>query len=214
MICFFFKHSVTSEKDKIIISQEKVLTNAPKHFTLVPWRKLHMWILFAFGSALFAGRLPSWRNAVSKIPIPMQLRRSVPLLYLFFMDHGISGQGTTRHRKCFCQNLDISDPVRTATGASWLCYFRALQIGDVDKVVPVDKSSAILSILLAFLFLHESISPLKLLCVVLIGAGTYLMITKRKPLLRIPGKRLELVLLRAWLCRLCQPDFYSGKSRH
>lgn len=67
-----------------------------------------------------------------------------------------------------------------ATGASWLCYFRALQIGDVDKVVPVDKSSAILSILLAFLFLHESISPLKLLCVVLIGAGTYLMITKKE----------------------------------
>ena len=66
-----------------------------------------------------------------------------------------------------------------ATGASWLCYFRALQIGDVDKVVPVDKSSAILSILLAFLFLHESISPLKLLCVVLIGVGTYLMITKK-----------------------------------
>ena len=56
----------------------------------------------------------------------------------------------------------------------------ALQIGDVDKVVPVDKSSAILSILLAFLFLHESISPLKLLCVVLIGAGTYLMITKKE----------------------------------
>lgn len=76
-----------------------------------------------------------------------------------------------------------------ATGASWLCYFRALQIGDVDKVVPVDKSSAILSILLAFIFLHESISPLKLLCVVLIGVGTYLMITKKELLLKILAKK-------------------------
>jgi len=65
----------------------------------------------------------------------------------------------------------------------------ALQIGDVDKVVPVDKSSAILSILLAFLFLHESISPLKLLCVVLIGAGTYLMITKKETSFENSGKK-------------------------
>ena len=113
----------------------------------------------------------------------------------FFMDHGIGSVSAKTWTFLILSGL--------ATGASWLCYFRALQIGDVDKVVPVDKSSAILSILLAFLFLHESISPLKLLCVVLIGAGTYLMITKK-----------ELVLLRAWLCRLCQPDFYSGKSRH
>lgn len=102
-----------------------------------------------------------------------------------------------------------------ATGASWLCYFRALQIGDVDKVVPVDKSSAILSILLAFIFLHESISPLKLLCVVLIGVGTYLMITKKGTSSENSGqKRLALVLLCTRLCCLCQPDFYSGKSRH
>ena len=65
----------------------------------------------------------------------------------------------------------------------------ALQIGDVDKVVPVDKSSAILSILLAFLFLHESISPLKLLCVLLIGAGTYLMITKKETSSENSGKK-------------------------
>ena len=65
----------------------------------------------------------------------------------------------------------------------------ALQIGDVDKVVPVDKSSAILSILLAFIFLHESISPLKLLCVVLIGVGTYLMITKKGTSSENSGKK-------------------------
>ena len=107
----------------------------------------------------------------------------------FFMDHGISGRGTTRHRKCFCQTWTFLILSGLATGASWLCYFRALQIGDVDKVVPVDKSSAILSILLAFLFLHESISPLKLLCVLLIGAGTYLMITKKETSFENSGKK-------------------------
>lgn len=67
-----------------------------------------------------------------------------------------------------------------ATGASWLCYFRALQLGDINKVVPIDKSSTILSILLAFLFLHESISTLKLVAVLFIGIGTFLMIQKRE----------------------------------
>lgn len=67
-----------------------------------------------------------------------------------------------------------------ATGASWLCYFRALGAGDVNKVVPIDKSSTILTILLAFLVLGEPISWLKGICVVLIGAGTFLMIEKKQ----------------------------------
>lgn len=67
-----------------------------------------------------------------------------------------------------------------ATGASWLCYFRALQIGDINKVVPIDKSSTILTIILAFLFLHEQVTPLKALCVVLIAIGTWLMIQKKE----------------------------------
>ena len=66
-----------------------------------------------------------------------------------------------------------------ATGASWLCYFRALQLGDVNKVVPIDKSSTVLTILLAFLFLHESVNWLKGLCIALIAAGTWLMIEKK-----------------------------------
>ena len=67
-----------------------------------------------------------------------------------------------------------------ATGASWLCYFRALQIGDVNRVVPIDKSSTILTIILAFIFFREEISALKLVCVVLITIGTYMMITKKE----------------------------------
>ena len=66
-----------------------------------------------------------------------------------------------------------------ATGASWLCYFKALQLGDINKVVPIDKSSTILTIILAFLFLHEGISLPKASGVVLIAIGTFLMIEKK-----------------------------------
>lgn len=65
-----------------------------------------------------------------------------------------------------------------ATGASWLCYFRALQNGNINKVVPIDKSSTILSILLALIFLHEGVTVVKIVSVVLIGSGTMMMITK------------------------------------
>lgn len=60
-----------------------------------------------------------------------------------------------------------------ATGASWLCYFKALQLGDINKVVPIDKSSTILTIVLAFFFLHEGISLPKAIGVVLIALGTF-----------------------------------------
>ena len=68
-----------------------------------------------------------------------------------------------------------------ATGGSWLCYFKALQIGNVNKVAPIDKSSTILTMLLAFLVLGEKLSAVKVICILLIGIGTYLMITKKQP---------------------------------
>ena len=67
-----------------------------------------------------------------------------------------------------------------ATGASWLCYFHALQIGDINKVVPIDKSSTVLTILLALIFLHEGLSWGKIVSVIFIGIGTLLMITKNE----------------------------------
>ena len=67
-----------------------------------------------------------------------------------------------------------------ATGASWLCYFRALQLGNINKVVPIDKSSTVLTIVLAFLFLGEPITAIKAVCVALIGVGTFLMIEKKE----------------------------------
>ena len=66
-----------------------------------------------------------------------------------------------------------------ATGASWLCYFHALQKGDINKVVPIDKSSTVLTILLALIFLREGISGVKILSILLIGGGTLLMIDKK-----------------------------------
>ena len=63
-----------------------------------------------------------------------------------------------------------------ATGASWLFYYRALQIGEASKVVPIDKLSVVITLVLAFVFLHEQVTPKSLLGCVLIGAGTLLMV--------------------------------------
>lgn len=66
-----------------------------------------------------------------------------------------------------------------STGASWLCYFKALQLGDINKVVPIDKSSIVLTIILASMFLNEGMSLIKLISIILIGLGTLLMIDKK-----------------------------------
>ena len=79
-----------------------------------------------------------------------------------------------------------------ATGGSWLCYFRALQQGDVNKVVPIDKSSTILTILLALILLGEPVSWLKGLAILFIGAGTFLMIEKKS----VSGEKRE---KKSWL---------------
>ena len=63
-----------------------------------------------------------------------------------------------------------------ATGASWLCYYKALQIGEVSKVVPIDKLSVVISLVLAFVFLHEKVTAKSLIGCVLIGVGTLLMV--------------------------------------
>ena len=67
-----------------------------------------------------------------------------------------------------------------STGLSWLCYFKALQIGDVNKVTPIDKSSTVLTMILAFLFLREALTVIKIVGMLMIGTGTYLMIEKKE----------------------------------
>lgn len=106
------------------------------------------------------------------------IRTIVVLIFSWLMVFIVGSQGTM---------ADIS--TRTfiflilsglATGASWLCYFKALQLGDVNKVVPIDKSSTILTMILAFIFLGENITINMIIGIIGIGIGTYLMIQKKE----------------------------------
>ncbi len=140
-----------------------------------------MWILFAFGSALFAGLtsiLAKCGIRKTDSNVATAIRTIIVLLFswlMVFVTGAQSELGNVTPKTWIFLILSGA-----ATGASWLCYFKALQLGDINKVVPIDKSGTILTILLAFLFLKEEISPLKLICVLLIGIGTFLMITKKE----------------------------------
>ncbi len=139
-----------------------------------------MWILFAFGSALFAGLtavLAKCGIRKTDSDAATAIRTVVVLLFSWLMV-GIVGSTPT------ITSLSVKTWMflilsGLATGASWLCYFRALQLGNVNKVVPIDKSSTILTILLALIFLGEPIRWLTGVAVVLIGAGTFLMMEKK-----------------------------------
>lgn len=140
-----------------------------------------MWILYAFGSALFAGAT----SILAKIGIEYvdshvatALRTIVVLIFSWLMVFIVGSQS---------QLVDISIKSYIflilsgmATGASWLCYFKALQLGDVNKVVPIDKSSTILTMVLAFIFLKEDITVPMVIGMIAIGLGTYLMIQKKE----------------------------------
>ena len=139
-----------------------------------------MWILYAFGSALFAGAT----SILAKIGIEdvdshvaTALRTIVVLIFSWLMVFIVGSQS---------QLVDISIKSYIflilsgmATGASWLCYFKALQLGDVNKVVPIDKSSTILTMVLAFIFLKEDITVPMVIGMIAIGLGTYLMVKNK-----------------------------------
>ena len=142
-----------------------------------------VWIAFACGSAFFAGITA----VLAKIGIERvnstlatALRTVVVLAFSWLMVFVVRSQNTigqiTGGTLWFLALSGLS------TGASWLCYFKALQLGDVNKVAPIDKSSTVLTILLAFLFLGEPVSLPQVLGVLGIGTGTLLMITKKQGL--------------------------------
>ena len=139
-----------------------------------------MWVLFALGSALFAGLT----SVLAKCGIrktdsdaATAIRTIVVLIFSWLMVWivGSAPTITTLSTKTWVF-LILSG---LATGASWLCYFRALQLGNVNKVVPIDKSSTVLTILLAIVFLGEPVSWFKGIAVILIGIGTFMMIEKK-----------------------------------
>ena len=139
-----------------------------------------MWIIYALASALFAGGM----SVLAKIGIKhvdstlaTALRTVVVAVFAWLMVFvaGSASDLAAIDSKSFVF-LVLSG---LATGGSWLCYFRALQVGDVNKVVPVDKSSTVLTMLLSFLLLGEGLTWYKAAAMALIGLGTYWMIERK-----------------------------------
>lgn len=139
-----------------------------------------MWLFYAIGSAFFAGVtsiLAKCGIRKTDSTVATAVRTIVILVFSWIMVFVAGSQD---------QITEISGRTLlflilsgAATGASWLCYFKALQIGDINKVVPIDKSSTVLTILLALIFLGEGVSLPKAVAVVVIAAGIFLMIEKK-----------------------------------
>ena len=139
-----------------------------------------MWLMFAVGSALFAGLtsiLAKCGIRKTDSTVATAIRTIVVLIFSWAMVFLVGSQD--RLGSIGGKTLLFLVLSGLATGASWLCYFRALQLGDINKVVPIDKSSTVLTILLAALLLGEGIGLTRGLGVVLIAAGTLLMIEKK-----------------------------------
>ena len=140
-----------------------------------------MWVLFAFGSAMLAGLTSVLAKCGIKktdSTVATAIRTIVVLIFSWLMVFVVGSQETIS--AIGGRTLLFLVLSGLATGASWLCYFEALQLGDVNKVVPIDKSSTVLTILLAAIFLQEGVSLTKGIGVVLIAVGTFLMIEKKQ----------------------------------
>lgn len=136
-----------------------------------------MWLLFAVGSAVFA----ALTSILAKVGIDgvnsnlaTAIRTAVVLVMawgMVFLTHAQSGIGGIGKKSWIFLILS-----GLATGASWLCYYRALQLGKASQVVPVDKMSTVLTIILAFIFLHEQFTVRSAVGMVLLTAGTLVMV--------------------------------------
>ena len=136
-----------------------------------------MWIIFALLSAVFAA-LTSILAKVGIDGVNSNLATAIRTVVVVFMSWGMvfltnTQSGISEISKKSWIFLILSG---LATGASWLCYYRALQIGDASKVVPIDKLSVVITLVLAFVFLHEKFTVKSLVGCILIGAGTLLMV--------------------------------------
>ena len=136
-----------------------------------------MWVVFAVLSAVFA----ALTSILAKVGIDgvnsnlaTAIRTVVVVIMawgMVFLTHAQSGMSQISRKSWIFLILS-----GLATGASWLCYYRALQMGDASKVVPIDKLSVVITLVLAFVFLHEEFTAKLLLGCVLIGAGTLVMV--------------------------------------
>lgn len=136
-----------------------------------------MWLIFALLSAIFA----SLTSILAKVGIEgvnsnlaTAIRTVVVVIMAWVMVFLTDAQGGIgKISKKSWTFLILSG---LATGASWLCYYKALQIGEASKVVPIDKLSVVMTLILAFVFLHEKFTPKSLIGCVLITAGTLIMV--------------------------------------
>ena len=136
-----------------------------------------MWLILALGSSVFA----ALTSILAKVGVSggnsnlaTAIRTFVVLIMawvMVFITDAQNGIGEISKRSWIFLILS-----GLATGASWLCYYKALQLGDVSKVVPIDKLSVIITMVLAAVFLHERFTPKSIIGCILIGAGTLLMV--------------------------------------
>ena len=137
----------------------------------------HMWFLFALLSAVFAALTSILAkvgingvnsNLATAIRTVVVVIMAWGMVFLTNAQNGLSGISRKSWLFLILSGL--------ATGASWLCYYKALQIGEASKVVPIDKLSVVITLILAFVFLHETFTTKSLIGFILIGAGTLIMV--------------------------------------
>ena len=136
-----------------------------------------MWMIFAVLSAVFAA-LTSLLAKVGIEGVNSNLATAIRTIVVVIMAWGMvflthAQNGLAEISKKSWIFLILSG---LATGASWLCYYKALQMGDASKVVPIDKLSVVITLILAFVFLHEQFTAKSLIGCILIGAGTLIMV--------------------------------------
>ncbi|MBR6747742.1 MAG: EamA family transporter, partial [Clostridia bacterium] len=150
-----------------------------------------MWLLTAVLSAVFAGItsiLAKCGIHKTDSDVATALRTIVVLIFSWLMVFIVGSQGTIT--QISPRSLIFLILSGLATGASWICYFKALALGDINRVVPIDKSSTILSVLLAIVLFHETNNlPVKLIGIVLIGTGIFLMVEKKQSVKKQENRR-------------------------
>lgn len=136
-----------------------------------------MWMILALGSAIFAA-LTSILAKIGIDGVNSNLATAIRTMVVVVMAWGMvfitntqSGIGDISRKSWLFLILS-----GLATGASWLCYYRALQMGEASKVVPIDKLSVVITLVLAFVFLHEKFTVKSFIGCLLIGAGTLMMV--------------------------------------
>lgn len=138
---------------------------------------VYMWFIFALLSAVFAA-LTSILAKIGIDGVNSNLATAIRTVVVVVMAWGMvfltnAQSGLSEISKKSWIFLIMSG---IATGASWLCYYRALQLGDASKVVPIDKLSVVITLILAFVFLHEQFTAKSIIGCILIGAGTLFMV--------------------------------------